>query len=230
MKTDVDLVDVAGGNLGSVRRCLARLGVSYDLVNPDNPPSGSRPIILPGVGNFGAVMANLQKDGFDNKVKQLVQSGTPYLGICVGMQILFDWGEESDSAGLSLLPGKVVKFKQGKIPQIGWNKIQCPAASVKDLDPWPGGYVYFVNSFVAEPESEGDVLYTADYFGKFCAAVRRDNICAFQFHPEKSGPFGQSLLRHWLESVSVRTTEMLAVESTDLERVACASPEVENAD
>ena len=220
MKTEVDLVDVVGGNLGSVRRCLARLGVSYNLVNPGNPPTGTRPIILPGVGNFGAVMANLQKGGFDQTVKRLVQSGTPYLGICVGMQILFDWGEESDSAGLSLLPGKVVKFKQGKIPQIGWNKIEC-GASKKDSNYWPEGYVYFVNSYVAEPVNKSDILYKADYFGDFCAAVRRDNICAFQFHPEKSGPFGQLLLTRWLETVS---------STADAGRLACTPSGAENAD
>ncbi len=203
MKTEVDLVDVAGGNLGSVRRCLDRLAVPYNLVNPGNPPDGSRPIILPGVGNFGAVMANLQKDGFDKLVKSLVAGGTPYLGICVGMQILFDWGEESDSAGLGLLSGKVVKFTQGKIPQIGWNRIECADVQQTTSKPWPAGYVYFVNSYVAQPDNSQDVLYVADYFGNFCAAVRRGNICAFQFHPEKSGPFGQTLLTRWLESVSV---------------------------
>lgn len=222
MKTEVDLVDVAGGNLGSVRRCLDRLGVPYNLVNPKNAPDGSRPIILPGVGNFGAVMENLQKDGFDQLVKRLVADGTPYLGICVGMQILFDWGDESNSAGLGLLPGKVVKFTRGKIPQIGWNKIQCPESSQSNRNEWPGGYVYFVNSFVAQPENSGDVLYSADYYGDFCAAVKRDNICGFQFHPEKSGPFGQSLLVRWIETVSPN--------SAVRENLACATKGVENAD
>jgi len=223
MKIEVDLVDVAGGNLGSVRRCLGRLGVPYNLVNPQNAPDGSRPIILPGVGNFGAVMENLQKDGFDKLVRRLVTDGTPYLGICVGMQILFDWGEESDSAGLGLLPGRVVKFKRGKVPQIGWNRIEFNTA-VADSDSakivWPDGYVYFVNSFVAQPENGNDVLYSSDYFGNFCAAVKHDNICGFQFHPEKSGTFGQSLLINWIETVCSNS-------SSDF---ACASQGVENAD
>ena len=228
MKIEVDLVDVAGGNLGSVRRCLGRLGVPYNLVNPQNAPDGSRPIILPGVGNFGAVMKNLQKDGFDQLVGRLVKEGTPYLGICVGMQILFDWGEESNSAGLGLLPGRVVKFKRGKIPQIGWNKIEferdCDMADSGCIDSvnkvWSDGYVYFVNSFIAQPENVRDTLYSSDYFGNFCAAVKRDNICGFQFHPEKSGPFGQSLLINWIETVCSKS-------SIDF---ACASQGVENAD
>lgn len=222
MKTEVDLVDVAGGNLGSVRRCLDRLSVPFKLVNAENPPDGSRPIILPGVGNFGAVMQNLEKNGFDQIVKTLVRGGTPYLGICVGMQILFDWGEESDTAGLGLLPGKVIKFTSGKIPQIGWNRIELSMdsedSSKKDI--WPDGYVYFVNSYVAQPEIVTDVLYSADYFGNFCAAVKRNNICGFQFHPEKSGPFGQSLIMRWIESVS----------SSRGGNLACASQGVDNAD
>lgn len=201
MKIEVDLVDVAGGNLGSVRRCLDRLSVPYTLVNPNNPPTGNRPIILPGVGNFGAVMQNLQRDGFDKTVKELVRKGTPYLGICVGMQILFEASEEEynglKAPGLCLLRGEVVKFKSGKIPQIGWNRIDAKQES------WPSGYVYFVNSFVAQPQDNADTLYVADYFGDFCAAVRRDNITGFQFHPEKSGPFGQELLMTWIQSVAM---------------------------
>lgn len=208
MKTEVDLVDVAGGNLGSVRRCLDRLAVPYRLVNPANLPDGSRPIILPGVGNFGAVMDNLQRDGFVEVVRTLVKRGTPYLGICVGMQILFDSSQESNRPGMGLLPGKVVKFTAGKVPQIGWNEIQPRQAD------WPAGYVYFVNSFVAQPENLTDILYSADYFGDFCAAVKRGNITAFQFHPEKSGPFGQSLLTRWLEEVGALDAQENAADET----------------
>jgi glutamine amidotransferase len=202
MTTKVDLVDVAGGNLGSVRRCLDRLSVEYNLVNPSNLPDGSRPIILPGVGNFGAVMKNLQKEKFDQKIKKLVEGGTPYLGICVGMQILFDSSEESDAAGLGILPGRVLKFTAGKVPQIGWNLLEAKQQN------WPNGFVYFVNSYFARPESDADVLYTSDYFGDFCAAVRRENITAFQFHPEKSGEFGQQLLVNWLKEVSISVDEV----------------------
>ncbi|MBA3857874.1 MAG: imidazole glycerol phosphate synthase subunit HisH, partial [Cyanobacteria bacterium PR.3.49] len=173
-----------------------------NLVNPSNLPDGSRPIILPGVGNFGAVMKNLQKEKFDQKIKKLVEGGTPYLGICVGMQILFDSSEESDTAGLGILPGRVLKFTAGKVPQIGWNLLEAKQQN------WPNGFVYFVNSYFARPESDADVLYTSDYFGDFCAAVRRDNITAFQFHPEKSGEFGQQLLVNWLKEVSISVDEV----------------------
>ncbi len=196
IELEVDLVDVAGGNLGSVGRCLKRLNVPYRLANAKNPPSGNRPIILPGVGNFGAVMNNLKRDGFDQLLIDLIAGGTPYLGICVGMQVLFDWGDESQVAGLGILAGKVVKLEQGKIPQIGWNQI-VPRKG----DGMPG-YVYFVNSYVAQPRIAENIFYTADYHGQFCAAVQSKNITAFQFHPEKSGEFGEKLLCNWLDTVN----------------------------
>ncbi|MBC7999535.1 MAG: imidazole glycerol phosphate synthase subunit HisH [Leptolyngbya sp.] len=200
-KVEVDLVDVAGGNLGSVSRCLRRMQIPYRLVNPVYPPDGTKPIILPGVGNFGAVMNSLRNDNFDQLILKLVREGTPYLGICVGMQILFEGSEESSVAGFGLLPGKVVKFRQGKIPQIGWNQINPTSPD------WKEGYVYFVNSYVAEPLEPSDILYSANYFGPFCAAVARDNITAFQFHPEKSGDFGKALLNQWVQSVSTFSSD-----------------------
>lgn len=200
MKIEVDLIDI-GGNFGSISRCLDRLGVRYKKINSSgqldgDQLDGSRPIILPGVGAFGAVMQHLQQNGLAETIEKHVNNGTPILGLCVGHQVLFAGSMESPQiAGLNLLPGKVVKFKHGKIPQIGWNKI-TPTKN--------GGaeeYVYFVNSFYACPEEDEMVSYTANYYGKFCAAVSHRNITAFQFHPEKSGAAGERLLRRWLTDV-----------------------------
>ena len=124
MKTGIDLVEIGIGNIGSVKYCLERLGIDYRLVNPDSPPDGTRPLVLPGVGAFGAVMQALRRNQFDILLKELIQKGLPYLGICVGLQVLFEGSEESPEVpGLGLLKGKVVRFKEGKIPQIGWNNI-----------------------------------------------------------------------------------------------------------
>jgi glutamine amidotransferase len=197
-RAEVDLVDVGGGNTGSVRRCLNRLGVVYHDVDANKLPDGSRPLILPGVGAFGAVMESLRRSEIDRVVPKLVKRGTPYLGICVGMQVLFESSEESPgSAGLGLIPGKVVRFQAAKVPQIGWNRIQP-----EQDGGWPEGFVYFVNSYYPEPTDENAVLYRADYGVPFCAAVHKDNITAFQFHPEKSGQFGGQLLERWIDSVS----------------------------
>lgn len=188
---DLELLDYGGGNLGSVRRCLERLEWSYELVTN---PSGDRPLILPGVGAFGAVMQGLAD--LKERLRALLQSGTPYLGICVGLQILLQGSQESPGVdGLGLIEGEVVRYQAPKVPQMGWNNLQ---ASQSD---WPEGFVYFVNSFYARPRASECVLYTGDYHGSFCAAVRTKNLTAFQFHPEKSGPFGESLLRRWRESL-----------------------------
>ncbi|MCA9802097.1 MAG: imidazole glycerol phosphate synthase subunit HisH [Cyanobacteria bacterium HKST-UBA02] len=206
MRTDtgyapaVDIIDAAGGNTGSVYRALERLGVNYNKVNKDNQPDGSRPIILPGVGSFGTVMSRLRQGDLDSRLVSLVKSGVPFLGICVGLQVLFEESEESPGiAGLGLLPGKVRRFTEGKVPQIGWNRVESTRPELQDS--YPDGYVYFVNSFVAEPEKAFEkeiVLYRGQYYRSFCAAVLKDNVTAFQFHPEKSGEFGMSLLSSWL--------------------------------
>lgn len=197
MKTEIDLVDFGGGNIGSVQRALERLGVTYRRVDGANPPSGERPVIMPGVGSFGAVMKALRKDSLAERVSDIVRGGTPYLGICVGMQVLFESSEESPGeTGLGVLRGKVVRFREGKVPQIGWNELQ------PKRDDAPAGCVYFVNSYVAEPADNESVLYESTYYKPFCAAVEVGNVTAFQFHPEKSGKFGSDLLARWIANAS----------------------------
>ena len=190
---DVELVDYGGGNLASMQRCLHRLDLSYQLVDAHRPPSGRRPLVFPGVGAFGAVMEALRQDGLDQRLIQVINAKTPFLGICVGLQVLLDSSQESPQArGLGVVAGSVVRFQAPKVPQIGWNEVKSAQDS---------GFVYFVNSYYAVPDDPAVVWYQADYFGPFCAALRRDNLSAFQFHPEKSGPYGQSLLRRWYEEV-----------------------------
>lgn len=180
----VELVDYGGGNLGSVERALQRLGQAYRL---SERPSGDLRVILPGVGSFGGVMQSLRERGLDRRLTEILRGGTPFLGICVGLQVLLESSEESPGvAGLGLIPGRVVRFRAPKVPQIGWNRIE-------------GGFVYFVNSYYAQLENREHLWYEADYHGPFCAALRHQNLSAFQFHPEKSGEFGQKLLRDWLD-------------------------------
>jgi imidazole glycerol phosphate synthase glutamine amidotransferase subunit len=200
----LDLVDYGGGNVGSVRRCLERLHLPYQTVTPQAPPSGKNPMILPGVGAFGAMMTALQVNDLDQHLKALLTAGTPCLGICVGLQVLFETSEENPEAkGLGLLAGSVVKFVKPshttdntlKIPQIGWNHIS------PQQDNWPSGEVYFVNSYYAQPTDPEVNLYQATYGSPFCAAIRHQNLTAFQFHPEKSGAFGHQLITHWVEAL-----------------------------
>lgn len=197
MKTEVDLVDIGTGNVGSVRRALERLDIGYRNVGRDQLPDGSRPIVLPGVGSFGAYMRALDDADLTDTLKTLISSGTPYLGICVGMQILFDSSEESPGTnGLSILGGTVKRLQAPKVPQIGWNRIEPAKPN------WEGGFVYFVNSFVAAPEDTSISLYSSEYGGTICAAVQRSNVTAFQFHPEKSGAFGAEMLKRWASNAN----------------------------
>lgn len=195
--SQVELIDYGGGNIASVMRALERLGVAYIPVGPELLPSGRRPLILPGVGAFGATMASLRRGGLHSRLVELIGRGTPYLGICIGLQILFEKSAESPGTpGLGLLAGDVVRLNHAKTPQIGWNRLRA----VNDPTA-PEGEAYFVNSFVAHPVDRSVILYESDYGGPFCAGIRHKNLTAFQFHPEKSGPFGHDLLRRALDAL-----------------------------
>ncbi|HEY9681313.1 MAG TPA: imidazole glycerol phosphate synthase subunit HisH [Oculatellaceae cyanobacterium] len=203
VKHAVELVDVGGGNIGSVIRFLERLDVPFRQARQASEITGTVPLILPGVGSFGAVMQHLRKNNLADPIVELVRKGTPFLGVCVGMQILFEGSAESpNDPGLALLKGRVVKFTRGKVPQIGWNLI-TPRPSMHSLFP-NEEFVYFVNSYFARPEDDDVVSFTAEYEETFCAAVHTKNITAFQFHPEKSGKAGERLISAWLKEVGVR--------------------------
>ena len=194
----IDVMDYGGGNTGSLMRCLARLGADHRLVEFGETLSASpNPVVLPGVGSFGSVMAALEARGLDRALVEAVEAGRPFLGICVGLQVLFEGSEEAPGRpGLGILPGTVVRYTEGKVPQIGWNRV-----APRQEGGWKAGYAYFVNSYYAAPARPGDVLYESDYYGAFAAAVRRDNVTACQFHPEKSGAFGHDLVRRWTHAL-----------------------------
>jgi imidazole glycerol phosphate synthase glutamine amidotransferase subunit len=194
----IDLVDYGGGNTGSVRRCLGRLGLAHRVLdNPGALAASGNPILFPGVGSFGAVMEGLRQRELDGPLAEALRAGRPYFGICVGLQALFDESEEAPGVGgLGVLPGRVRRFRSGKVPQIGWNRVEPAEGSGLDQ-----GYAYFVNSYVAEPADPRVTSYRSDYFGPFCAGVRAEGITAYQFHPEKSGRFGHDLVRRWADAV-----------------------------
>lgn len=193
----LDVIDYGGGNTGSLTRALGRLEAPFRRAGTPETVAEGRPLLLPGVGSFGAVMEGLKARGLVEPIREAILAGRPFLGICVGLQILFGSSEESPSVpGLDVFQGRVVRFRAGKIPQIGWNRVE-PRGEVG----FPGGFAYFVNSFVAAPADKEIVLYESDYFGPFCAAVQKGNVTAFQFHPEKSGGFGHGLLRRWIDAL-----------------------------
>ena len=203
----VEVLHYGGGNVGSLLRALERCEIPYTLLKgtiDGTFPTGKHPVILPGVGAFGAIMQGLEARGFLEPLKRVVlDEKVPFLGVCVGLQVLFESSEESpDVAGLGFLKGIVrhfpTDFEGSKVPQIGWNYIQAQQENA------PEGFVYYVNSYFADPADANVVLYASDYQGtRFCGAVKHENISAFQFHPEKSGAFGHDLLRHWFDSLPV---------------------------
>lgn len=209
----VTVLDYGIGNLLNVVRALEHCGGAVTVI--DRAPAGGHlpeRLVLPGVGAFTDGMQELQERGFDELVKRYAATGRPFLGICVGAQVLFDVGEEfGDWPGLGLIPGRVqpvppldASGKPHRIPHIGWSALHRPAA----LAGWdasilagqePGQPVYFVHSFHPVPQKEEHRLADTFYDGsRICAAVRRDNLFGCQFHPERSGPLGLAVLRTFL--------------------------------
>ena len=200
----IQVIDYGGGNIGSLIRALERLSIAFVKIDHGSKLTDEAPIILPGVGAFGSLMTSLNQRELTEPLTAKIKSGVPFLGICVGLQVLMEASEESPEArGLGIFKGNVVRFddqKIAKIPQIGWNAIAIREGHQNPAHLAADGYVYFVNSYFAKPDDDSVVFYEADYGGPFCAAVQKDNITAFQFHPEKSGHFGHDLIRSWVDA------------------------------
>jgi len=189
------VLDYGGGNLKSIVNRLEAFGVGYTVTDKAEDIARADKIIFPGQGHFGQVMQALTFKGLAEPLISRIKQGVQFLGICVGLQVLFDSSEEApDVLGLGLLKGKIVRFTQGKIPQIGWNKIKTTSANTFLQE----DYFYFVNSYYAVCEDSSVVSATAEYHIPFTAAVQTDNIAATQFHPEKSGQAGYDALARWV--------------------------------
>ena len=189
------VLDYGGGNLKSIVNRLEAFGVDYTVTDKAEDLLRAGRIIFPGQGHFGQVMQALTFKGLAEPLIARVKQGVPFLGICVGLQVLFEKSEEAPEVrGLGLLKGKVIRFTQGKIPQIGWNKINVTAANTFLQE----DYFYFVNSYHAVCDDPSVVSATAEYHISFTAAVETGNIAATQFHPEKSGQAGYDALQRWI--------------------------------
>lgn len=195
----IAIIDYGMGNLHSVSKAVERLGYSTIISADKDEILAADAAILPGVGAFGDAMQQLQETGLVNVVKAFVLTGKPLLGICLGMQLLFETSEEHGmNQGLGLLEGNVVRFQGSfKIPHMGWNKIEFKQSSplFNELEE---GYVYFVHSFHAKLKHEQNLLAVGDYYGPVTAIVNKDNVYGMQFHPEKSGELGMRLLQNFL--------------------------------
>lgn len=202
----IAVIDYGAGNLFSVEKALAALGAEVNVTSQAAEILAADKVVLPGVGAFGDCMKNLEASGLIPAVRQYADSGKQLLGICVGLQILFEGSEESPEAkGLGLLKGTVKKIQARgrKVPHMGWNSLAV-ANPRQQADLFAGlsekPYVYFVHSYHAVPADPSLVTSWTEYGGKLTASVASRNIQAVQFHPEKSGDVGLQILKNFLES------------------------------
>ena len=195
------IVDYGSGNLRSVQKAFEKLGAAAIVTSdPEAVASASR-LVLPGVGAFGDAMRELRSRGLVEPIVAHARAYRPFLGICMGLQLLFETGFEHGShAGLGVLPGDVIRFELAdslKVPHMGWNTARWQAAW---QPPTTGEHFYFVHSYYARPADPTVVAAVTDYGCEFCSAIRRGRLFATQFHPEKSQTAGLRLLSSWLEA------------------------------
>ena len=225
----IAIIDYGAGNLGSVYKAFKHIGADVQVIDEARVVDSADALVLPGVGAFAHCMTGLGRVGMTDATKRFIESGRPFLGICVGLQMLFEESEEMGSSpGLGVLPGRVVRFSFAeaqsrvsdrlsvisdqaqrptpnarlKVPHIGWNELSFreDAALFRGLS--QGDRVYFVHSYFPQPADSSITSAECDYGGRFCCAVQRDNVHATQFHPEKSGAVGLTILRNFASLAS----------------------------
>ncbi len=201
----IGIIDYEIGNLRSVQRAIERVGGQAKLVRTPEELSRVDKIVLPGVAAFADAMDELRSQELIEPLKEAIGSGKPYLGFCLGLQLLFDSScEDGEHAGLGILPGKVVRFDFSSmsdplaVPHMGWNQItrRTPAPMLAGVD--NGAHVYFAHSYYVAPSDDCLIASQTDYGVKFTSAVWRDNIFATQFHPEKSQSVGLRIMRNFV--------------------------------
>ena len=202
----IAIVDYGMGNLRSVQKAFERVGAPAQIVTSTEEIERASKVVLPGVGAFADAVAHMRRQGFVEPIIDAIDSGRPFLGICLGLQLLFDVSyEDGEHTGLGVIPGKVVRFDFGdlpaarglKVPHMGWNRIRwdepCPLLAGLTS----GTYVYFVHSYHVQPIEADVKVVRSDYGVEFVAMVWRDNLYATQFHPEKSQKAGLKILENF---------------------------------
>jgi glutamine amidotransferase len=205
----VAIIDYGVGNLRSVEKAFSATGCDAVVSSDEKELLEAERLVLPGVGAFGACMKALTERGFDRLIVERVRDETPLLGVCVGMQLLFEESEEFGSApGLGLLKGRVKRFADELVvPHVGWNRIhhQRPHALFEEVA--DGAFCYFVHSFYCQPADEGVVVGETEYGGRYASVVSERNLCGVQFHPEKSQHVGLRMLKNFVTGFQVRDVQ-----------------------
>jgi glutamine amidotransferase len=206
--TDVVILDYGSGNLRSAERALARAGADVTVTPDLHAAAEADGLVVPGVGAYAACMAGIDEVGAGPVIAERVAAGRPVLGICVGMQILFEYGEEHGvvTRGLGLLPGGVTWLPARRVPHMGWNAVDVPRGTALFAGVATGTRFYFVHSYAAQAvaplDAAGALTTTCTHDAPFVAAVEHGPLAATQFHPEKSADAGAALLRNWVLSLS----------------------------
>ena len=197
------VIDYESGNLRSVARAVEKAGVIPVVTSDPASLENADGVILPGVGSGPAAMAALQSRGLVTPLLDYIAGGRPFLGVCLGLQLLLDATDEGDADCLGLVPGRVRRLPDGlKVPHMGWNTVEFQ----RDHPLWrgipQGSHFYFVHSYYADPEASADVAGVTEYGVPFCSIYARDNVVATQFHPEKSGDNGLRIYANFIEQVA----------------------------
>lgn len=197
------IIDYDAGNIKSVEKALLFLGEETCVTREKEEILSADKVILPGVGSFGKAMEKIRGYGLEEIIKETISQGTPFLGICLGLQLLFERSDESEGvSGLGILKGEILKIPEkegGKVPQIGWNSLRYPNKGKLFAGIPEEAYVYFVHSYYLKAEEEEIVTATTEYHTLIHASVEKGNVFACQFHPEKSSETGLRILRNFIE-------------------------------
>ena len=199
----IAIIDYDAGNIKSVEKAILSLGEQAVITRDRDEILAADKVILPGVGAFGDAMANLKKFGLDKVIYEVVEKGTPFLGICLGLQLLFERSDETPGVeGLGILKGEILRIPDKddlKIPHMGWNSLHLQNQGRLFMGLSEQSYVYFVHSYYLKAEDEQIVKATTDYSVNIHASVEKDNVFACQFHPEKSSDVGLKILKNFVE-------------------------------
>jgi imidazole glycerol phosphate synthase glutamine amidotransferase subunit len=196
----IGIIDYEAGNLLSVKGALDYLGADYTNISRKEDFEHVDKIILPGVGAFEAAIQKVKSKGIYESVSEWIFQNKPFLGICLGLQLLFEESEESQGVrGLGIFKGKVIRFRHQKVPQIGWNQVRIKRASKILNGINDHSYFYFLHSYFAHPHDDDLVVGTTEYGIDYPSIIEKGSLCAVQFHPEKSGEAGLKFLENWVK-------------------------------
>ncbi len=199
----IAIIDYGAGNIRSIEKALEHVGAAVQVTDDPSVVTRAQAVVLPGVGSGGAAMARMTRRGLDDAIRQSTQQGKPFLGICLGMQLLADHHAEGEVDGLGLFAGEVRRIPHGpKIPHMGWNQVKPQHSGLAIFEGiQPDAYFYFAHSYYVEPQDQQGVAAVTDYGSPFCSVIVTERVWGTQFHPEKSGSAGLQLLKNFVKWV-----------------------------